>query len=331
MKCLLALLLILSCCTSCTALPAEERAFAVVLCVEKDGAAWRVHGRIPTYQSGGGYLTVTGEGDALPSALADMETAAPMHVHLSQLRLLVLTPGVVDGGELPAVLTAFSERADMRQQCAVAMTDVPGDALMEALEPVTGARLSKSIDVLLDSSLERGTILPATLAEVTRMGERQTPVLIGLTLQTGRLELAGGYPLTDTNQAFEPLTPEDTALLSLLTGRAKSLRLTFSGGNAEVREASTRLSLSDDAQTASVRLTLRATLSSIPPQELERRLAEDCLRLLSRLSAQGCDVLGLGRKAILRTHDLSAWHALDWPAKVRRLRWSVSVGVTGPA
>ncbi len=331
MKRLILLLLLIGCCTSCTALPAEERAFAVVLCVEKDGEAWRVHGRIPTYQSGGGYLTVTGEGDALPVALADMEASAPMHVNLSQLRLLVLHQNVVDAGEITFVLTTLSERPDMRQHCALALTDTTADKLMEAIQPATGARLSKSIDVLLESRIEQGTVLPAMLADVIRMGERQTPMLIALTLKDKKIELSGGYPLTDQLRTAGKLSPEETALLSMLMGHAKSMRLTLSDGSAEIRDVSAKISLAEDLQTASVRLTLRTTTSSFTPDGLEQRLAEECLHLLTRLSADGCDVLGLGRKAILRAHDFAAWHALDWPVKYRQLRWSVSVRVNGPA
>lgn len=330
MKRLICLLLLVACCTSCTALPAEERAFAVALCVEKDGAAWRVHGRIPTYQSGGGYLTVTGEGDSLPTALADMEASAPMPVNLSQLRLLALSENVADAGEVGAVLNALSERSDMRQRCALAMTDVSGATLMEVLEPATGERLSKSIDVLLDSAIERGTILPATLAEVLCMGERQTPVLIALSLKDDALELAGGYPLTDELRIGERLSVEETTLLSMLMGHGKTLRLTFSGGSTWVREVSAKASLSENLQTADIQLRLRATGSSFTPEGLEQALAEACLHLLTRLSGEGCDVLGMGRKAILHAHDMAAWHALEWPMRVRQLGWRVSVSVSGP-
>lgn len=327
----LLLLLTLLACSSCTALPAEERAFAVVLSVEKEADTWRVHARIPTYQTGGGYLTVSGEGENLSAALSDMDASAPMHLHLSQLRLLVLDEKLGDSADLSAVFDELSARADVRLQCAVAVIDTPAKELMDALKPTTGARLSKTIDVLLDTRIEQGGILPATLADVRRMGERQSPVLIALTLEEKDLSLSGGYPLTSDLRLGTKLSPDDTALLSMALGYAKNLRLSLPGGSAEVRDVSAQIRLEEHMQSASVTLRLRTTASSFTPDGLEQLLAEECLSLLARLSAEGCDVLGLCRKAVLRTHDMADWHALDWPGRYRQMKWTVSVKVNGPA
>ncbi len=321
--------LVLVLCTSCTALPAEERAFAVVLAVENPGA-WRVHARVPNYQSGGGYLTVTGEGNDLNAALADMEAHAPMQLHLSQLRLLAVDLALAASGELPSVLHDLSDRVDMRQDCTVALTDVPPDALMEALEPATGARLSKSIDVLIESRISQGQILPSALSDVIRMGERQTPVLPLLTLEDREWNLSGGVPLTADLRPGPRLTSAETALLSLLTGRAKTLQLTFSDGSARVRDASCKAKLAPDMSAEAV-LTLRVLSSAFTPDGLEAHLAADCHSLLTRLYGAGCDVLGLGRQAILHTHDMAAWHDLAWPEKISQIRWTVRVGVDDPA
>lgn len=327
----LLLLLTLLSCTSCTALPAEERAFAVVLSVEKEAETWRVHARIPTYQTGGGYLTVSGEGANLSTALTDMDASAPMHLHLSQLRLLVLDEKLGDSADLATVFEELSTRADMRLQCAVAVTNTPAKELMDALKPTTGARLSKTIDVLLDTRIEQGGILPATLADVIRMGERQSPVLIALALEDKDLSLSGGYPLTADLRLGAKLPPDETALLSMMLGHAKNLRISLPGGSAEVREVSARFWLEERMQSASMTLKLRTTASSFTPDGLEQVLAEECLSLLARLSAEGCDVMGLGRKAVLRTHDMLDWHELNWPEQYRQIRWNVSVGVNGPA
>lgn len=326
MKKLLALLmLMLMLCTSCSALPAEERAFAVALSVEKQDGRWQVHARIPTYQSGGGYQTVTGAGGSLDEALAAMDTAAPMHLHLSQLRLLVLHAGLND--EMYAALHLLSERMDVRPDCAVAVTDVPGKTLMEALKPTMGTRLSKSIDVLLDTRAEQGSILPATLADVIRMGERQTPVAVGLFVSDGKVELSGGYVLEN---GILLLTDMETAFLSLLRGDAKKLQLSLPGGTAEVRDVKSHVHL-EDMSNASVDLTLTAVASAFTPEGLEEVLARELLALLERLSKAGCDVLGLSRGAVMRTDNMADWHALNWPERLRQIRWTVSVGVSGPA
>jgi len=321
----LLILLMLMTCTACSALPAEERAFAVALCVEKSGGLWQVHARIPTYQTGGGYQTVTGKGNTLDESLADMDAAAPMHLHLSQLRLLAMHTGL--GAEMPAVLHTLSDRMDVRPDCAVAVTDVPGKTLMEALKPTTGARLSKSIDVLLDTRVEQGSILPSALADVIRVGERQTPVLIALNMMDGKADISGGYAL---GRDVLPLTPRETALLSLLRGDAKTLRLSLPGGAAEIRDAKARIRL-EGLEAASVELTLTAVSSALTADGLEEALASELLALMEKVTAAGCDVLGLARMAVLRTSDMAEWHELDWPARLREIRWRVSVGVNGPA
>ena len=323
----LALLLLLPLLTSCTALPAEERAFAVALMVDKRDDTWRVHARIPTYKTGGGYVTVRGEGASPDAALADMDAAAPMHIHLSQLRLLVLDAAL--GGEAYAVMLALTDRADMRPQCAVAATEDPADAVMEALQPATGARLSKGLDVLLDTRTAQGGILPSPLSRIVRMGERQSPVLTAMTVTDGAIDLAGGWAMGAAG--LIPLTAEETALLALLHGDVKDVTLRLSGGTAHVRDAAVKAVLQSDERSVHVTLTMTAVASALTSGGLEAALAEDSMMLLARLYREGCDALGLGRQAILGASDMAGWHAMDWPGVLPQLQWTVSVGVSGPA
>ncbi len=317
-------------CTSCAALPAEERAFAVVLAVEKPGP-WRVHARVPNYQSGGGYLTVTGEGADMNAALADMEGSAPMQLHLSQLRLLAADISLAEAGELPAVLHELSDRADMRQECTVALTDAPAEALMEALEPAAGARLSKAIDILMEARISQGNILPAALADVIRMGERQSPVLPLLSLDGKEWNLSGAIPLSEEMWPGPRLSSDETALLALLTGSAKALQLTLPEASASVRDASCKVRLSPQTTNAEAELTLSVTSSAVTPKALETQMATAFQELLTRLYSVGCDVLGLGRQAVMHTRDMSDWHDLAWPERIPQIRWTVRVGADAPA
>ena len=325
MKTLILLVLTMMLCSSCTALPAEERAFAVALCVEKD-EAWRVHGRIPTYHSGGGYLSVTGEGDTVEAALSDLDAASPMRINLSQLRLIAADVKLAETGELPALLSALSQRTDMRMQCAVALTAAPAAAVAEALSPSAGARLSKVLDLLLDARIEQGVILPAPLSEVLLCGERKSPILAALALEGEEISVLGGYMMDGGY-----IQPEEAALLSLLLGHGRSLRIELPEGYAQVRDASVKLRLSQDMTVARVVLSMTATASDLPAEAIEASLADAVLALLTRLSDRGCDALGLGRQAVMRTHDMRQWHALNWPERYRAVRWEVSVSVQGPA
>lgn len=325
MKTLILLMLTVVMCSSCTALPAEERAFAVALCVEKEDV-WKIFGRIPTYQSGGGYMTVSGVGDTIAEALSDMDASAPMRINLSQLRLLVADVGLARNDDLSALLSDLANRPDMRMECAVALTDAPVKSVAESLKPAAGARLSKALDLMQDARIEQGVILPAPLSDVLRMGERQSPVLIALSLEASEIALSGGYTMDGSH-----LDKGEIALLSLLLGHAKSLRLALQDGSADVRDVSVKVRLSDDLASARVELTMTATASAYTEIGLGQALADALLALLTRLSGAGCDALGLGRQAVVHTRDMVQWNVLKWPETYRRLRWEVAVGVDGPA
>lgn len=317
-------------CASCTALPAEERAFAVALCVGRADGAWRVHGRIPTYQMGGGYLTVSGEGENLAEAMTAMEAGAPMRVTFSQLRLLVLEEDLARSAALSEALHTLAARPDMHLQCAVALTDKPAKDVAEALKPATGSRLSKGIDVLLESRNEQGTILPAKLADVLRMGERQSPILIALTVEDKEINLSGGYALDGNMMLAQRLTEAETALLSLLLQRPKELFLTLMDGPAQIREASVTTKLAGEDAAAAVEIKLQIASSSLTAAAVEQFLAAECAALLTRLSRVGCDVLGLARQAVVHARDMAEWHDSTWPARLKEMHWSVSVQAEGP-
>ncbi len=318
--------------TGCAALPAEERSFAVALGVAGGPGAWRVYARIPTYQTGGGYTTVSGEGDTLPHALAALDAAAPMQLHLGQLRLLVFSADTARSAEFPAALATLSERHDLRADASLAITEDGLGALMDALKPATGARLSKSLDVLLETRLEQGTVPRAALADVLRMDDRQQPVLMNIALDGKDITLSGGWPIGSDGSAAWMLTPEEMQLLSLMQGRLKRGVVSLQEGTVRLTDASADVELSvPTLQAASVRLILGISASPLTEEALSQATATACLGLLGRLSAVGCDALGLGRQAIACARSMEDWHELDWPQRYREIVWTVSVGVEGAA
>ena len=325
MKVLILLLLTMVLCSSCTALPAEERAFAVALCVEKTDA-WRVYGRIPTYQSDGGYMTVAGVGASLAEALSDMDAAAPMRINLSQLRMLVLDAKLAVEHDVSSILQELFSCADVRMQCAVALTDAPVQQVAEALVPAAGTRLSKALDLMVDARVEQGVILSARAADVLRAGGRQATILIALSLEGEQVNLSGGYTMQGTY-----LQPEEIALLALARGDIQRLRLELPCGYADVRDAAVSVNMSQDWTMARLELTATVAAASCTSDEVEQALADEMLALLTRLSGLGCDALGLGRQVVSHTHELADWHEQEWLQTYRGIRWEVAVGVVGPA
>ncbi|MBQ8201719.1 MAG: hypothetical protein IJZ74_08135 [Clostridia bacterium] len=328
MKRIIVMLLAAALCTSCTALPAEERAFAVALGVSRDDGLWRVYARIPTYQTGGGYTTISAEGKELTSAMTSLDAAAPMHLHLDQLRLLIFAEGVARTIDFPSAIAELAARHDIRHQTAVAVTDADMQQLMDDMKPATGTRLSKSIDVLLETRVSQGTAPASTLAEVIRMGERQDAVLMRLQHAHGEWKVSGGCPVGQDGIVREVLSAAEMQLLTLMTGGMKNVTLTLEEGTVRVMDVSADTELSTPTmQSAAVHITLRYTSSSLTDEALSRAVASACLGVLNRLSAANCDALGLGRQAIMHMKDMAEWHELDWQHRYPEIEWSVSVGV----
>ena len=327
MKRMLTLLAALVLCTSCTALPAEERAFAVALAIGGKAGAWEMHARIPTYQAGGGYATVSGDGDTLPHAFAAMDAMAPMPLHPGQLRLVIVEADTA-AEALPAVLSWLGEQRELRPGAVLCVTQSGAGAIMEALKPATGSRLSKSIDTLLESRMQQGVIPRAALAEVLAGGMRQSPVLVNLTLEGQEIGLSGGWPVGDDGRTGGALSAGEMQLLSLMQGRFRQGTLSLLEGAVRLTGASAEAELAlPTMDRATVRLTLRAVDPPLSQDALAHAAATACLGVLGRLSGMGCDALGLGRQAVVHTADMAEWQALGWPARCREVEWAVSVGV----
>ncbi len=297
MKLLITLVLTLAL-TSCTALPAEERAFAVVLGIS-GGETWQVYARIPTYQSGGGYTTVSGSGDTLQAALRDCDDHAPMHLHLSQLRMAVLTKAT----PIFETLAVLAERSDLRMQSALAIYD--GDqslagslaALMDKMEPATGSRLSKSLDVLRETRIAQGVAPDTTVGDVLRLGQRQTALVARVTAEDG-IDLNGAWALNESDQ-------------SLAGGRSPAGNQSPAGGHPAV------LLDRDDMRRMTAMLKGKLTLHGTDAvlRLKNRSDADAALALLIRLSEAQCDPLGVKRHALRQGAD-GAW-------SIRSVRWTV--------
>lgn len=314
----------------CSALPAEERAFAVALGISKASDQWQVSARIPGYQEEGDYLTLTAQGTSLQEALAGLDAAAPMRMHYGQVRLLIFDRALAETEELPSAMTLLAHRADMRLQAEVCVTQMDMGALMDALDPQTGRRLSKSLDVLLETRHRLGVIPQTSLSAVMRMGQRQCPVMLNIAAgEDGKPSLSGGW-LTDQAGAVRVLlSPEETQLLMLMQGALKKTTLTLAGHTVTLTDAKSRLRLNgNEAQCA---ITLRYTATDLTQAGVVAEVQQAMLALTQRLSEADCDALGLGGCAIRHFRDMGAWSALDWDALYPHLTWRITVTATPPA
>lgn len=323
MKRALCLLLICLCCTGCSALPPEERAFCVALLIDGSAEDCRIFVRVPTYQDSGGYQTLSAQGATLTDALRTLESAAPMRLHWGQLRLIVLSQAWA--AEIPIVrtLSDLSGVENLRLHASVAVTTARIEDLAEKLVPESGTRLSKTIDVMVQARHEQGVMPTCTASALLRFGSRQSPVLGGAEI-SGEGFLLGGAWLTDESGLVRDfLTPEETQLLLLMQGELTRTQLLLPDHALHLTEARSRIRLADSE--ASCRIDLRYDHADLTPQAVSAETAQACLRVLQRLQAIGCDALGLGRQAIRDSLHMADWRACDFPSRLQQLCWTVEV------
>lgn len=343
MKKLWILLLVLLC-TGCSALPAEERSFAVALGVEQSGSVWQVSARVPTYQTSGGYMTLKADGTSLAEALALLDATSPMMMHLGQLRMVVFSRGLAESSDFVGALSALSDRHDFRQHALVCATEDTVAELIDKLEPATGSRLSKSLDVMIEARTEQGVIPPATVANILRMGERQGVVLACIALEdtanvarpglnqpagmqaasgAGKVQMGGGWLMNAQQIVRGQVTVGEMQLLALMSGSLRKGTLVLQEDTITLLDAMADIAMKEGV--AHCAISLRYTGSSMTEEGVRQSLSMACQGVLGKLAAADCDALGLGRRAIIGMPDMAQWHALDWSSRYPMLEWRVTV------
>lgn len=326
---MITLILVCSLMGGCSALPAEERSFAVALGISRNDDAWEVSARIPGYQPEGGYLTLTEHGDSLQEALAHLDAAAPMRMHFGQVRLLIFSLETAKSEEFPALLETIVKRADMRLQAEVCVSRENVVALMDCLEPQTGTRLSKSLDVLLETRHRLGVIPEASLSSLMRMGQRQCPVVLSVSMEKDGVQLSGGWMVNSQGQVEAELLPEEIQVLALMQNRLRKTTLMLPDGMVTLTDAGSSISL--DGNSAACTLTLHCTTSELSKEGVQQQVEQTVQALVEKLATADCDAFGLGGYAIRHFRDMAAWEQLNWPQVYQQLTWKIKVQAQLPA
>lgn len=347
MRKMLAVLVLLSMTLSgCSALPGEDRSFAVALGVSENAGVWETSTRIPTYQTGGGYMTISARGNSIGEALALLNASAPMELHYGQLRLLLFSKGLAESAQFAELLRTLSARGEVRAQAALCVTEDNVLDVMDALEPATGSRLSKSLESVMKARQAVGVLPAATLTEWLRMGQRQQPVLMNLALEAkaddavpgmdegageqaakgaGKVQLSGGWLVSAAGQVKGSLTAMEMQLLSLMQGKLKQGTLSLPEGTVTLLQASASTKL--QGQEVHCRLHVRYSASSFTEEGLVTAMIASLQSLMEKLAAAGCDALGIGRQAIMQCADMAQWNGLNWQGIYPTLTWRFTVEV----
>lgn len=327
MKRVLALLAALLALGGCSAVTGEQRAFAVALGIDGAGQEWQVSARLPTYQAEGDYMTITARGASLGQAMARLNAAAPMELHYGQLRLLLFSRRLAQSTAFPQVLRALSARAEVRPQAALAVTADDVATVMDALEPATGSRLSKSLETLLEARHRLGVLPLTTMEGWQRMGIRQQAVLanVGLPQAEGdtgeKVSFSGGWLFGPSGQAQGQLNGTEMQLLSLLMGPSHQGTLSLPEGTATLLDTASRMSLTNGE--VHCRVELRYAASSLTEDGLARALTSSLHALVGKLTAANCDALGITRQAMIGTLTMHQWQAKGWNFPALTWRFTV--------
>ncbi|MBR4080458.1 MAG: hypothetical protein IKK21_01575 [Clostridia bacterium] len=334
----------------CTALPAEERAFAVCLGLSCAGDVWEACARLPEYTTPGKYLTVSARGGSLAEAMTLLDAAAPMRLHYGQVRLVILTRQLAETDAFGEVLGALAQLGEFRSDAYLCVTESPLTDMMDALTPQSGTRLSKYIEVMFASRIGLGVTPDARMGEIRRMGQRQSPLLadIGLTPKqvTGAggldasagsmdasgvdIQLGGAWLLALDGRVQGRLTAGETQLAQLLMGKLRKGALMLPGGSFRILDASADVSLHE--KNVRCRVTLHySDARGLTADGIRNEVESAALSVAGKLAAADCDALGLGRRMMRRCIDWQAWQLLDWRTFYPQLDWQITVSLQGEA
>ncbi len=334
MKRLMAVLLLVIGLSGCTVLPGEERAFAVALCVERAEGAWQAYARVPAYHAEGGYTTIHGAGTTLDGAFSALEAASPMRLSFGQLRLIALSASSGTDDAMPGALRILVRKKDIRPDALVSVAYARAGEVSDSMNPVTGTRLSKSLEKLFEAKREQGRMPFVTLNDISRMGERESLVLPCLRVERAEGEEAAqivfeGCVLFGMNgMRALTLDDEETRLLSVLRGQMSRGRLPVEGEEMVFTGISSRTRLLKEG--ISTTITMRASGHDPSVDGLEAHLTQPFRVLTQKLQEAGCDALGLARQSIAGADTWQTWIDSDWTGKYPDLPWEVRVRIEAP-
>ena len=332
--------------SGCSALPAEDRAFAGALGISENAGIWEVSARVPVYQTGGGYLTLSSKGNSLGEAMALLNVSAPMELHYGQLRLMVFSENTAGRSSFPELLRALAARGEVRPQAALAVTSGNVLDVMDALEPATGSRLSKSLETLLEARKKTGVAAIVTLDEWQRMGERQQAVLLNVAMEpdqsgtlqgidatagelsvqgAGKVQFSGGWMTNAAGKVQGTLSSAEMQLLALLKNELHQGTLALPEGTLTLLGADSKWTLEQD----SIRCNLRVQYSaaSMTEEGVQAALISALQSLTGKMAAAGCDALGIARKAMLGCSTTEGWRQMAWSERYAALTWHFVIQV----
>ncbi|MBR5287010.1 MAG: hypothetical protein IKU34_00270 [Clostridia bacterium] len=291
-----------------------------------------------------GYIVMSATAKSCLLALDLLSATTPRTLNLSQLKEIVINETLARSQATLSILKEIHSLYRAGDDAVVVVTPDDAGDFIRRQRAVLGLRLSKYLQVLFEHFEDIDTIPPdAELAAVIAAMESgvvdaaavyaagnsfdNTLVLSG-TAETDRLP--GHLPRTAPAQneylgsaVFSGaamtgvLTGDETGILCLLAGKARTRTFTLSGAQYKTN-IPTRVTRRIDPQSGALCVDIRMNLTRIAGEssqtgaDIARQIETGAAALIARLQAMGSDAVGFGRAAVRRSLTIQAWRASDW-------------------
>lgn len=291
-----------------------------------------------------GYIVLSATAKSCLRALNLLSATTPRTLNLSQLKEIVLNETLArTQATLPILKEIHSLYRAGGDAIVVVTPDDAGDFIRRQ-RAVLGVRLSKYLQVLFEHFSEIDTIPPdAQLSSVIAAMESSCADAVAVYAASNSFSntlvlsdapetdrLPGHLPRTSPAQneylgsaVFSGaqmtgvLTGDETGLLCLLMGKAKTRTFTLDGAQYKANVA-TRVTREIDKSTGDLVVTIHMNLTRIAGEstqsgeDIARQIETGAAALLMRLQAMGSDAVGFGNIAVRSALTISDWQRMDW-------------------
>ena len=292
-----------------------------------------------------GYIVMSATAESCLRALELLSATTPRTLNLSQLKEIVVSETLARSQATLSILKEIHSLYRANGSAVVVVTPDDAGDFIRRQRAVLGVRLSKYLQVLFQHFSQIDTIPPdaklsrviaamesaAQDAAVVYAAGNRFDSTLSLSSAPETDRLPGHLPRTAPTsneylgsavfsgpQMTGTLTGDETGLLCLLMGQAKTRTFTLNGAQYKIN-LSTKVSRSVDKQTGALcikihmNLTRAAGQSSDTALDIARQIETGAAALLSRLQAMDSDAVGFGRIAVRRYPSIGEWQRAQWP------------------
>lgn len=291
-----------------------------------------------------GYIVMSATAPSCLRALELLSATTPRTLNLSQLKEIVVSETLARTQATLSILKEIHSLYRAGGDAVVVVTPDDAGDFIRRQRAVLGVRLSKYLQVLFEHFTEIDTIPPdAKLSSVIAAMESGTSDAAAVYAAGNSFDSAivlSGAPETDRLPGHLPrtspaqneylgsavfsgpqmtgvLTGDETGLLCLLMGKARTRTFTLNGAQYKANVA-TRVTRKIDKSTGALSVAIRMNLTRIAgenaqtAEDIARRIETGAASLLQRLQTLNCDAVGFGKIAVRGSLTIGEWERRNW-------------------